>query len=157
MRGFIRVLSVFGVTLLLASMGLGQGARQTQEVRNTVFSFFDSFNEHTFTSLADITTEDWVHINPLGGKTSGREAVLRELKDVHSTFLKGVTMKIEEMSVKFATPDVAVATVTNQITPYTTPDGVKHADERQIKTFVVVNRKGKWLITQDQNTIVSRP
>jgi uncharacterized protein (TIGR02246 family) len=36
---------------------------------------------------------------------------------------------------------------------FTTPDGKKHENDRNIRTFVVVRRDGKWLIMQDQNTI----
>jgi hypothetical protein len=35
----------------------------------------------------------------------------------------------------------------------TTPDGKRHENDRQIRAFVVVERSGKWLIVQDQNTI----
>ena len=39
---------------------------------------------------------------------------------------------------------------------YVTPeDGVKHENERQIKTYVIVKRNGKWLLALDQNTIIS--
>ena len=41
---------------------------------------------------------------------------------------------------------------------YVTPeDGVKHENERQIKTYVIVKRNGKWLLALDQNTIISNP
>jgi len=41
---------------------------------------------------------------------------------------------------------------------YVTPgDGVKHDKERQMKTYVVVKRNGKWLLALDQNTIISNP
>ena len=35
------------------------------------------------------TTIDWVHINPGGGITRGREDVLREVRAIHQTMLKG--------------------------------------------------------------------
>jgi hypothetical protein len=67
--------------------------------------------------------EDWNHINPFGGRTRGRDAVLKELKEVHSTFLKGVTDTIEEMDVRFATPEVAVVTVTSRTSTFTSQMG----------------------------------
>ncbi|MEP6705306.1 MAG: SgcJ/EcaC family oxidoreductase, partial [Acidobacteriota bacterium] len=70
------------------------------------------------------------------------------------SFLKGVTTSIDDMSVRVAGPDSAVVTVKNTMGTYTTPDGIKHENERQIKTFVVVKKDGKWLIMQDQNTII---
>jgi len=135
---------------------LAQTSNEENQVRQAVQSFYDDFNAHNFGRVEDYTTEDWNHINPGGGWTRGREAVLKELKEVHSTFLKGVSSKIEDMSVRFATPDVAIVTVTNQMGTYALPDGIKRENERQIKTFVVVKRNGKWQIIHDQNTVIVR-
>jgi uncharacterized protein (TIGR02246 family) len=127
-----------------------------EEVRQAVQSFHAAFNQHDFKSAEEYTTEDWNHINPLGGWTRGRDAVLKEIKEVHSTFLKGVSATVEDFSVRFASRDVAVVTVINRSSTFTTPDGVKHENERSIRTFVVVKRSGRWLIMQDQNTFISR-
>lgn len=139
--------------LFLADGALAQTSSKETRVRRAVQSFYDAFNSHDFGSAADYTTEDWTHINPIGGWTRGRAAVVKELVEVHSTFLKGVSDTVEEISIRFATPDVAVVTVPSRVSTYTTPDGVKHENERQIRTFVVVKRTGRWLIMQDQNTV----
>jgi uncharacterized protein (TIGR02246 family) len=152
----MKLLLAVVTSLLLAGGALAQDSGEEAQVRRAVQSFYAAFNSHGFDRVADFTTDDWTHINPLGGWTRGRDAVLKELKEVHSTFLKGVTDTVEEMSVRFATPDVAVVTVPSRISTYTTPDGVRHENERQIRTFVVVKRGGKWLIMQDQNTIRGR-
>jgi uncharacterized protein (TIGR02246 family) len=73
---------------------------------------------------------------------------------VHSTFLKGVSDTVEDMSVRFAAPDVAVVTVTSRMSTFTTPDRVRHENERHIRTFVVVKRSDRWLIMLDQNTVI---
>ncbi len=149
--------SLVAVFLLsLPGATIAQTPGKQKQVRQAVRSFYDAFNAHGFGRAAEFTTEDWNHINPLGGWTRGREAVLKELKEVHSTFLKGVFDTMEDMDVRFATPDVAVVTVTSRMSTYTTPDGVKRENERHIRTFVVVKRTGRWLIMQDQNTLISR-
>ncbi len=125
-------------------------------MRQAVQSFYDGFNSHGFGRASEYTTEDWNHINPFGGRTRGRDAVLKELNEVHATFLKGVSDTIDDMDVRFATSDVAVVTVTSRMSIFTTPDGVKRENERHIRTFVVVKRKSQWLIMQDQNTPVGR-
>jgi uncharacterized protein (TIGR02246 family) len=76
------------------------------------------------------------------------------LHEVHATFLKGVSDKIEDMDVRFATPDVAVATVRSRMSTFTMPNGVEHVNEGHIRTFVVVKRGSRWLIMQDQNTAI---
>jgi hypothetical protein len=37
---------------------------------------------------------------------------------------------------------------------FVTPDGVKHENERHIRTFVVVKQGSRWLVMQDQNTAI---
>lgn len=143
------------IILMLAAAVVAQtDARAEHAVRQTVESFYEAFKMHSFNNAENFATEDWNHINPFGGRTRGREATLRELKEVHSTFLKGVSDKIEDMDVRFAGADAAVVTVTSQMTAFTTPDGVKHENEQHIRTFVLVKRMGKWAIMQDQNTVV---
>ncbi len=150
----MKILLCAVISLSLIAGACNQTSNQENEARQAVQSFYDAFNKHEFDNVQNFTTEDWIHINPFGGQTAGREAVLKELKEVHESFLKGVTATIEDISVRSAAPDAAIVTVTNRMGTYTTPDGIKHENERQIKTFVVVKRSGKWLIMQDQNTII---
>jgi uncharacterized protein (TIGR02246 family) len=145
------------MTVLLASEGLAETPLQEKPVREVVQRFYAGFNSHGWTQAADYTTEDWNHVNPGGGWTRGRAAVLKELEEVHSTFLKGVSDTVEELVVRFASSDVAVVTVTSRMSTFTMPDGVRHENEQHIRTFVVVQRNNKWLIMQDQNTTVAGP
>ena len=115
-----------------------------QQVRQAVQQFYDTFNSHDWGRAAEFTTEDFTHIDPGGGWTRGREEVLKLLKEVHSTFLKGVTDTPEEMEVRFATADVAVVTVPSRIAgTFTTPDGVKHKNDRQIRTLESIYQEAR--------------
>ena len=125
---------------------------QETRVRKAVQSFYDAFNSHDFSRIPEFTTEDWTHINPFGGWTRGREAVLNELQEVHSTFLKSVTDAPEEMEVRFVTRNAAIVTVPSKMSLHTTPDGVRRENQKQIRTFILVQRDNRWLIMQDQNT-----
>lgn len=128
-------------------------AAAEEAVRSTVLAFYSAFNSHDFDRVRAFVTEDWVHINPLGGWTSGRDAILAELREVHSTFLKGVSDTPEEIAVQFASPRVAVVVVPSALTSFSTPDGVRFENPRAIRTFVVAERDGVWRITHDQNTL----
>jgi uncharacterized protein (TIGR02246 family) len=128
----------------------------TGAVRRTIERFYAAFNAHGFDRAPEFTTDDWVHINPSGGVTRGRATVLAELREVHGSFLKGVTDTPDSVEVRFATPSVAIATVPSRMSPFVTPDGVRHEHELQVRTFVVVRKPGGWRIMQDQNTVRAR-
>ena len=98
------------ITLVLILPAPVQGNDREAEVRSTIEAFYKAFNDD-FTKPADYAAEDWNHINPFGGRTRGREAVLKEVREVHQSFLKGATETIESMDIRFATSDVAVGTV----------------------------------------------
>ena len=122
-------------------------------VRAVVEAFHQAFNEG-FTGPADYATEDWNHISPNGGATRTREETLRTVRAAHKSFLKGVTATVKTMDVRFASDEVAVATVVSTSSAFTAPDGVKHEPADHIRTFVVVMRNGRWLIMQDHNTTI---
>ena len=95
-------------------------------VRAVVEAFHQAFDEG-FTGPADCATEDWNHISPNGGATRSREETLRTVRAAHKSFLKGVTATVKTMDVRFASDEVAVATVVSTSSAVTAPDGVKHA------------------------------
>jgi len=133
---------------------VAQSPSDKEAVKNVIVEFQKDFNDGGFKNAHRYTTEDWVHINPGGGITKGRVEVLHEVIAVHQTFLKGVTMTIESMEIRFVTPTVAVADVTHLISPFELPIGVINENQRNIKTYVVVKQKDKWLLSHDHNTVV---
>jgi uncharacterized protein (TIGR02246 family) len=137
-------------------LGVAHAEDKVAEVRTTIQTFYKNFNEG-FTGPADYATEDWNHINPNGGRTQGREATLKRLREVHQTFLKGAEESIESMEVRFAADSVAVGTVISVSRPFVSPDGRKHDLQRGIRTFIIVQRGDRWLIMQDHNTTVIAP
>ena len=151
----MRSIIVLIVSLAIPTFLRAQVPNQEAPVRQAVQAFYDAFNSDGFDSAPNFTTEDWNHITPLGGRTRGRMPTVAQIKQVHSTFLKGVSETIEQMDVRFATPEVAVATVTSHASAFTTPAGVRRDDQQQIRTFVVVKRDTRWLIMQDHATNVA--
>jgi uncharacterized protein (TIGR02246 family) len=151
-----KMIAVSALMLVMTFPLLSLSDDREADVRTVIQSFYKAFDEG-FTGPADYAAEDWNHINPSGGRASGREATLREVREVHKSFLKGTTDTIEKLDVRFASPDVAVGTVVSVMSPFTSRDGVKHGMERHIRTFVVVKRGEGWRIMQDQNTTIGEP
>lgn len=143
------------VSLAFPIVTRAQAPNPEAPVRQAVQAFYDAFNADGFDNAPSFTTADWNHITPIGGRTRGRVPTVAQLKLVHGTFLKGVSETIEHMDVRFATSDVAVATVTSRTSTFITPGGVRRENEQQIRTFVVVKRDARWLIMQDHATNVA--
>jgi uncharacterized protein (TIGR02246 family) len=148
-----RIFSMTALAFCLALAGLANAEDESSPLQ-AVRQFYDAFNAHRFDDVSAFTTVDWNHINPGGGRTSGREAVLRELREVHATFLKAVTDRIERIDSRSVGADVMIVTVNSRMSTFTMPDGVVHPNEAHVRTFVLVRRGARWLITQDQNTTV---
>jgi uncharacterized protein (TIGR02246 family) len=138
----------------LVSAVFAQSEEDKKAIKSVILSFHSDFNDGSFKNAETYTTEDWEHINPLGGIDKGRANVLKTVRGVHQSFLKGVTMTLEDFSLRFITPDVAIADAIDKMSDFTTPDGTKHQNERHIKTYVLVKKNGKWLLTHDHNTII---
>ena len=154
----MKVFLLICLVSLLSFASNGQSSQDEQLVRNVVKSFVSDYNNSDFKNASFYTTIDWVHINPGGGITRGREDVLREVRAIHQTMLKGVKITIDTITIRFVTTDVAIINAVHTSDTYVSPeDGIRHEKEKQMKTYVVVRQKGKWLLTLDQNTIVYNP
>ena len=77
-------------------------------MREVVKSFVTDYNSGDFKNVLSYTTDDWLHINPGGGITRGRDEVLKEVRAIHKTMLKGVSITIDSMTVRFVTHEVAL-------------------------------------------------
>jgi uncharacterized protein (TIGR02246 family) len=142
----MRLLLLISLVCGLVTSTHAQGAAE-HEVRETI---------RDFSRAAEFTTADWVHINPFGGWTRGRDSVLAELREVHGSFLMGVKDTPDTILVRLTGTTSAVATVPSRLSTYVTPDGIRHDRERQIRTFVLTRLENRWWIVQDQNTIIRR-
>jgi len=151
----MKLLIFLTVFCLMSFTLIAQNKKDKESVAGVINSFQNDFNEGDFKNANTYTTDNWVHINPNGGMKEGRDNVLKEVKMVHQSFLKGVTMQIKDIEIRFLNSKVAVVNVVHTIDDYISPDGHKHINERQIKTYLIVKQKGKWLLSLDHNTIVA--
>ena len=151
----MRTIAIGALTIGLVSCSSDQSDQEAR-VRAVVADFYRNFGEG-FTEPADYATEDWNHINPYGGRDQGREATMKDVRAVRQSFLKETTDSVEHMDVRFASGEVAIATVIRVMSPFTDPGGGKHGAERHIRTFVVVKRGERWRIMQDHNTTIVNP
>lgn len=154
----MKVLLFIMIACFISVASFGQSSKEKQLVRKVVESFVNDYNNGDFKNAPTYTTDDWMHINPGGGVTRGRDAVLKEVRAIHQTMLRGIKITIDTLEIRFVTYNVAIVNATHTSDTYVSPeDGIKHENEKQVKTYIVVKQKGKWLLTLDQNTILSNP
>ena len=145
---------LFSTLLLTSFSSFSQSSADTLSVKKVVVDFQSDFNEGNFSRAEEYASEDWIHIAPNGAIGKGRDTLVKVLRSIHQSFLKGVTMSIVSMSVQFGSADMAIVDVVHQMSNYTTPDGIEHDNERQMKSYVVVRKNGRWLLMLDHNTII---
>jgi uncharacterized protein (TIGR02246 family) len=141
-------------SVILHSCSATVSQKDEDSVKKVIFEFKEDFNDGFFKRAEIYATNDWIHINPRGGIDVGKENVLKLVRGVHQTFLKGVSMTTDSMNVRFITAEVALVTTYHPIDKYTTPDNVTHVNERQIKSYVLIKQDRKWLLTLDHNTMI---
>lgn len=141
---------------LCADPRQAHGDRRQAKVLAPVLAFYKAFNEG-FVGPAEFATQDWNHINPTGGWTRGREAVLAEVRQVHRTFLRGVAETPLQTEVRYAGKDAAVVTVVSLSSPFELPGRGRVEGQKGIRTFVVVRNGGGWQVLQDHATAISGP
>jgi hypothetical protein len=95
-RSSVKRISMIMIGLFLALPSAAQKDNQEAAVQATIRAFYKAFDDG-FVGPADYATEDWNHINPYGGRKGSRDATLKEVREVHQSFLKGVTDSIESM------------------------------------------------------------
>ena len=94
--------------------------------------------------LAALTTEDWTHVD-----ASGRRWERREAGAGKRTTADAAGAPLSVVSVRFATPEVAVVT--------TRSEGDSASLGEEVVTWVLVKREGRWRVAQDQATRVLPP
>ena len=149
----MRIAFSFCLASILSAAGSAT-SRNDEAVTTVVRLFQEDFNDGAFKKAPSYTTEDWEHIHSGGGITRGRDEVLRDVRGVHQTFLKGVSMMIDSMSVRYLTSDVAIVDAVHTVSPHKSSSGQMHVNEQWRKTYVIVRTQGRWLLAHDHSTTI---
>lgn len=145
------------IALALSFLSKGQSSKNEQEVKAIVYSFYNSFKHDNFKDISEYTTEDINYVHPLGGWLKGRKEVQAVLQEVHNTFLQKTPIKIDTMAIRLITPDVAIVNLIDTMGPYPATDSLNRGNKppvKSVRTMVIVRKKGKWLLAQNQSTTI---
>ena len=148
--------------LLTALFAVGtesiSAANDEQAVRALIDASRQYWNAHDMEGFASLFADDADFVNVRGMRWLGRSAIKEAHVQSHSHQFKNSRLTINETSVRFLKPDVAVSRSLWELVGYTTPTGEVGEPRKGIITNVVVKQNDKWQIVITQNTdIVPAP
>jgi len=136
-------------------MGSASSAGQNSDeaaIRQTVMGLQEAWNRHDMKAFASLFSEDADFVNVAGSWWKGRAEIERKHSAAHATIFRESTLSIEEVHVRYLTPEVAVAHVLTSLVGQKMPDGTPASTRRALLTQVLQKQNGKWMIVASQNT-----
>ena len=151
-RIFISLLLMTGV-IATANIIIAHSANDEDAVRKVIASFDEAFNRHDAESVSALYTDDAEFINVAGMWWRGRAEIRRGTAFVLANIFQNTTIQTDSVSVRFPTPDTAIAIITSHtVGGFVLPDGTHVSSTNNRLSYFMVKREGHWLITSGQNT-----
>jgi uncharacterized protein (TIGR02246 family) len=122
------------------------------EIRNLVQTRQqEAWNRHDAKAYAALFTEDGDVVNVVGWWWKGRRQIEQKLTDAYVFVFRESALTVNDVQIKFLTPEIAVAHVHWPMVGAKTPPNIP--EPRQgIQTLTLRKQAGKWLIAAFQNT-----
>jgi uncharacterized protein (TIGR02246 family) len=142
------------LALAMALTGATVSAAQSQddaEIRQVEKWQQEAWNRHDAKAYADLFTEDGDVVNVLGWWWKGRPEIEKKLTDAYAFVFRESTLTLDEVQVRFLTPQIALAHVRWSMVGAKTPEGIPEP-RHGIQTQVLQERAGKWWIAALHNT-----
>jgi uncharacterized protein (TIGR02246 family) len=124
-------------------------AQDEQEIKALVDRLFDSWGRGDAAAYVADFADDMDYVS-YDGSRRGRAESEEEHRDLFRTVLYGSRLVGEVETLRFVTPDVAVAHLTGSIIEGWRETPLKRRLSRQ--TMVAVRRDGRWMVTAFHNT-----
>jgi uncharacterized protein (TIGR02246 family) len=159
----VRQMTIFNLGLLILRMNGSvfsqtQGAIVTEQDREktaviaVVQHFVDAWNLHDMGAFASIFSEDADFVNVIGQRWIGREAIKKAHAANHATLFKLSHLSIQDISVRFLKPDIAVLRCIPKLSGQLDHAGRILPPRYTILTFIMMKAGGEWPVVVAQNT-----
>jgi uncharacterized protein (TIGR02246 family) len=146
-------LAAFIVGSTLSSMALASPVRTEDEtaIREVENRQQEAWNKHDAKAYAALFTADGDCVNVVGWWWKGRAEIEQKLTAAYAFVFRESALTINEVTVRFLSPDVAVVHARWTMTGARTPQGMP-VPQTGIQTQLVQKEAGQWLIAAFQNT-----
>lgn len=126
-------------------------AQDAAQIRALQARQAEAWSKHDASAYASLFAESGDVVNVLGWRWKGRSEITQKLAAAFAFVFRDSTLTITDVSVRFLTPQIAVAHVSWSMTGAKAPPGMP--EPRQgIQTQVLQKQGNKWLIAAFQNT-----
>jgi uncharacterized protein (TIGR02246 family) len=155
-----------GAALLLAGCnkdsGSGKGGdppvpvpdsrAEEEAVRAVIVAITDAFNQHDAKAWTRLATSDAQLVTVRGESMNGVTEIEKGLTALFQGRNRNASVKILDVKIRFITPDVAIAHVTNELSGVVDAEGRTLPARRELSLRVFVKTGGVWRITAFHNT-----
>jgi uncharacterized protein (TIGR02246 family) len=121
-------------------------------VKTVVASLAESWNRHDMVAFAAAFTENADFVNVLGMHWRGRQEIETKHAAAHRSIFRNSNLQIVEQSVRFLSPEIAVAHVSTQLKGAESLRPNVPETRGTLMTCVLVMETGRWLIAAAHNT-----
>jgi uncharacterized protein (TIGR02246 family) len=129
-------------------------ASDEKAIRQVAKNYETLWNKHDMNAFADLFTDDAEWVNVVGMVWRGKPEIMKAHRAFHETNFKNRSVYVDDVTVRFIRPDVAVAIVRWKVDGFDAPDG-RHFDKgTDVSTLVFSKQNGKWLIASGENVTV---
>ena len=151
-----RLIITIAVAFVALSRPVVAADSETDEkaIRQVVNDYVTLWNKHDMSTFGNLFTDDAEWVNVVGMVWRGKAVIKKVHQVVHATNFKNRNMQLDNMTVRFIRPDVAVSIVRWTVDGFEAPDGRRFPKGPNVATLVLVKQDGRWLISSGENVTV---
>jgi uncharacterized protein (TIGR02246 family) len=156
MHRFLLPIVCTALSIALSLPGRAENsAKDEEQIRSVITEMTDGFNKHDARAASQMYTADADFVTVRGDRAKGASELERRLATIFATRAKEATLRTLDVTVRFVTPDVAVAHVTNELSGIERPDGQRLPPHTELSIRVFLKAYGVWKVAAFHNTIVA--
>jgi uncharacterized protein (TIGR02246 family) len=156
-----RALEVFGIILVVSIGAFGGSGVQAprsdteeQAISAVIVAITEAFNRHDAKAWTRLATADAQLVTVCGEAMNGVAEIERGLTTLFQGRNRNASLKILDVRVRFVSPDVAIAHVTNELSGVVNAQGQRLPAQRELSLRISVKNHGVWRITAFHNTTI---
>jgi len=123
-------------------------------IRDIQARWDEAWNRNDVKALSSLVAEDVRFVNVAGQVLAGRGQFEALQSRTHAMQFKDSVRTVTDTTIKFLTPDIAVAHVSWGMRGDKDPDGTPRKPRNGVMMQVLMKRNGQWTVVAAQNTNV---